>query len=483
MIRPHRAVGLTIKNAKTVEKNNFIVAVDLGSSNVVAAAASKTPDGKLHLLDVVVKPMEGMKSGEVTNIEQVTASAKEAVGELEENLGITIREAYTGISGRDIRCTDTPYFVFIGGDGGEIRQEDVDKLHESMANLQPADGVCILERTPQKYIIDSREETMQPVGRFGQKLESVYNFTLGNKNSVDRLAKAFNRLEIRQRRLFTNAQASAVAVLNDDEKEVGVAMVDIGAGCTDVCIWHDNIMRYVGVVPIGSDAINKDIGAAAIPNKYIEKLKTAHGRASANRIKEEEKDRVIQIKSKTSRANTEILLYALAQIIEARVMDIVDYVIEEIKDSGYADKLGAGIVLTGGGSYLRDIEAVFKDKTKYEIRTGTIEPNLLSEESLEAADDMRLSTAIGLLLLGAKDCNLEATNSPLRKRTKGERTEGTIDIPTTGDSTNNGNNKTGTGSKPPKKKKEKEKKKGGIFSDILDGIKKTFTIDVIDDEI
>lgn len=252
------------------ENKNYIVAIDLGSGSVTAAAGSKDPDGRLNIIDMVSKPMQGMSCGEVINIEQVTGAVRAAVGELEEHLGIKVTEAYAGISGHDIKCADSSYFVYVSGEDHEICEEDVAKLHESMNSLQPPEGICILDRTPQKYVIDSREETMQPVGRFGQQLEATFNFILANRGSLERLNKAFLRLGIVQRRLFTNAQASAAAVLTEDEKELGAAVIDIGAGCTDICIWQDNIMRYVGVLPVGSDAINRDIRSIAIPERFIE---------------------------------------------------------------------------------------------------------------------------------------------------------------------------------------------------------------------
>lgn len=400
-----------------MENNKYIVAIDLGSSSVKAAAGTKDPDGRLNILDVVVKPLQGMVAGEVSNIEQVTASTKEAIAELEQAAGIDVSEAYAGISGQDIKCSDVSYFVYVSGEDGEIREEDVLKLYDSMNTLQPPEGVCILGRNPQKYVIDMQESTMRPVGRFGKQLDATFNFTLAGKNGVDRLSRTFSRMGIKQSRLYTNAEASAAAVLTDDDKELGVAVVDIGAGCTDVCIWQDKIMRYVGVIPIGANAINNDIRSIAIPDRYIERLKTTHGYAAANKIPEDKKGQIIKIKGRTARESKEISFFTLAQIIEARMLDILDNVIEEIKESGYADKLGAGIVLTGGGAKLKDIETLFRDKTKYDIRTGITEQNYVNEDSLQIASDPDLSSVIGLLLLGLKNSDIEtSTHAPRRPR-------------------------------------------------------------------
>lgn len=407
-----------------MENNSYIVAIDLGSSSVKVAAASKDHDGRLNIIDLVTKPLEGMSCGEVTNIEQVTSAARAAVSEMETNLGIKVTDAYTGISGQDIKSADSSYFVYVSGEDHEICEEDVVKLHESMTSLQPPEGICILDRTPQKYVIDAREETMHPVGRFGQQLEATFNFTLGSRSTIERLSKAFSRLGVRQNKLFTNAQASAAAVLTEDEKELGAVVIDLGAGCTDICIWQDNIMRYVGVVPVGADAINRDIRSIAIPERFIEKLKLAHGYAVAAHIPEDKKAQSIKIKGRTQRENKEISFFNLAQIIEARMLDIVEAVMEEIKESGYAEKLGAGIILTGGGAMLRDIEVLFRERTKYDVRVGAAEPNLVNDSSLEISDDVNNASVIGLLLLGIEESNIAASdNVPVKKNI----TEGAFD--------------------------------------------------------
>ncbi len=403
-----------------MEKSNYIVAIDLGSSSVVVAAASKDPDGRLNIIDIISKPMEGMERGEVTNIEQVTLAARGALGELEENLGIKVSDVFAGMSGENIKCGSSAYYVYISGQDGEIRDEDVAKLHESMNTLPPPEGYCILDRVPQKYVIDSREETMKPVGRFGHRLESTFNFILGNRNSVDRLQKAMSRLQVGTKKVYSNAQASAAAVLTDDERELGAAVIDIGAGCTDICIWHDNIMRYVSVLPVGSGAINNDIRSMAIRDRVIEKLKVRHGYATVDSIPADKADQSIVIKGNTKRDDKSISYKALVQIIEARLTDLIEYVMDEIKESGYADKLGAGIVLTGGGAKLTGIETLFREKTKYDTRISGADSALLNDESAKIAEDISLTSAIGVLLLGAQDGKLAATAYPPVKRSREE---------------------------------------------------------------
>ena len=399
-----------------MENNSYIAAIDFGSSNITVAVASKDPDGRLNVIDLVSKPMQGMSYGEVTNIEQVTTAVRSVISDLETDLNIKVTKAYAGISGHDIKCADSSYFVYISGEDHEILKEDVIKLHASMANMQPPEGIVILDRTPQKYVIDSYKNTMEPVGCFGHQLEATFNFILANRSSLDRLNKAFLRLNIKPEHIYTNAQASAEAVLSDDERESGVAVVDIGSNCTDICIWQDNIMRYVAMLPIGADAINKDIRLSAIPVRYIEKLKTKYGYAMANNIPEEKKHQSIKIPGPKIQQSKEISFYNLAQIIEARMLDIIDNVVEEIRESGYADKLGSGIVLTGGGALLNDVDTLFHERTKLDVRIGSANPERLNEESMGYAEDPQMSSIIGLLLLGVSDSQLSGTTVTLRKQ-------------------------------------------------------------------
>jgi cell division protein FtsA len=425
---------LTMENGKLkmsiyMEKSNYIVGIDLGSSKVVVAAASKDTDGRLNIIDLISKPMEGVERGEITNIEQVTLAARGALGELEANLGIKVSEVIAGMSGENTKCGISTYYVYIGGQDGEICEEDVAKLHESMNTLPPPEGCQVLDRVPQKYVIDAREETMKPVGRFGHRLESTYHFVLGNRNSVDRLQKAMSRLQVGTQKIYSNAQASAAAVLTDDERELGAAVIDMGAECTDICIWHDNIMRYVSVLPIGSDAINTDIKSMVKRVKAIEKLKVKHGYASVASIPADKADQSILIKGATKRDDTTISYMALTQIIEARLTELIELIVGEINDAGYADKLGAGIVLTGNGAKITGMETLFREKSKYDTRISGADTGLLNEESAKLAEDFGLTSIIGLLLLGTQEGRIATTANPLTKKSGEESREAKREVP------------------------------------------------------
>ena len=377
-----------------VENGDYIVAIDLGTNTVVAMIGTKGEDGRIRVIDREVSAVQGagMIRGEIKNIDLVSRSIKEAVDAIGERQGIRITEAYAGISGQHIRSVKQPYYVFASR-GGEIRQEDVRQLHDSMRNVPAPEGEKILQIIPQNYIVDDEEETANPVGTFGNKLASTFNIILGDSVAINRLEMALKRVDIVPRGLFLNAIASAEAVLTPDEKEEGVAVVDIGAGTTDVVVYQKNIIRHVGIIPMGGNVINKDIRSYGILEKHVENLKTRYGEAMRDAA---QPDKYITTPGLSAKASKEISSQNLAAIIEARMLDIIDFVVEELKKSGFQDRLAAGVVLTGGGAQLKHVETLFKSYTGMDARVAGAE-STLDGESLETAGQPAMATAVGIL--------------------------------------------------------------------------------------
>ena len=377
-----------------MENGDYVVAIDLGTNTVATVVGTRGEGGKVRIIDCEISPVQGVVRSEIKNVELVAQSIKRTIEAIEARQQITIREAYAGISGQHIRCVKYPYYVFVGRDG-EIREEDVQKLHESMGNVQAPDGETIIQIIPQNYIVDD-EETMNPVGAFGNKLESVFNFVLGDNNAVSRVKRALQKVEIRQAGLFLNAVASAEAVATEDEKEEGVAVVDIGGGTTDVTVFYKNSVRHVGIVPMGGNAINRDIRSYGILERHVESLKVRYGSAMRDQIKTEMS---IKTPGLNARMPKEISLLNLAAIIEARMLDIIDFVMAEIKASGCQQKLGAGVVLTGGAAQMKDLDLLFKNYTGIDVRVATPD-TVIEPGSIESASNPALATAVGLLLKG-----------------------------------------------------------------------------------
>ena len=381
-----------------MERKNYTVAVDLGSSSVVLAVGERTPEGLMDVAFVVTKPVEGVHAGRIENIELVSRAIRDAVSEAEQQLGIRITEAYAGISGDFVRCARHTDHVFVYDPQNGVNQKDVDALFDRMRNVQAPDDETIMERVPQNYMVDDNQEVRNPVGSFGKKLSSTFNFILCQKTPMQRLDMALKRLGIRMLGVVPDAMAIPEAVLLPDEKEEGVAVVDVGAGVTDVTVYYRNVVRYVATIPMGASAINRDIRTMSVPEKHVESLKQKYGSAVAELAPE---DKLIRVNGRTAREAKDILLRNLATVIEARATDIVEFVQQELKDSGYADKLAYGIVLTGGSAKLKDLDELFRRVTGLDVRVAVPETGL-TESSKEKVADPSCSTVVGILLHGAE---------------------------------------------------------------------------------
>ena len=381
-----------------MERKNYTVAVDLGSSNVVVAVGEKAAEGQMEVASIVSKPVEGVNAGKIENIELVSRAIREAMSEAEEQLGIRITEAYAGISGDFVRCARHTDHVFVYDPQNGVNQKDVDALFDRMRNVQAPDDETIMERVPQNYVVDDNQEVKNPVGSFGKKLSSTFNFILCLRTPMQRLDMALKRLGIKMLGVTSNAIATAEAVLLPDEKEEGVAVVDIGGGVTDVAVYYRNVVRYIATIPMGAMAINRDIRTMSVPEKHVESLKQKYGSAVAELAPE---DKLIRVNGRTAREAKDILLRNLATVIEARATDIAEFVQQEIKDSGYAGKLAYGIVLTGGSAKLKDLDELFRRVTGMDVRIASAETGV-AEESREKVVDPAYATAVGILLKGAE---------------------------------------------------------------------------------
>ncbi len=385
---------------------NYRIAIVLGINTVAAVAATPIEEGAIQVVDLQIAPVQGMARGEVKNLEQASASIKAAIEPLQERLGITITEAYAGISGEHIRCVKYPYHVFIGGDG-EILSEDVQKLRDNMANISAPEGETIIQIIPQHYLIDG-EENEQPVGAFGRKLEGLFHIILADSTAVTRTKRALTRAGVRTKGIYLNALAAAEAVTTQEERHEGVAVVNLGGGTTEVAIYYRDTLRHIAIIPMGGNVINRDIRAYGILERHIEKLKVTYGCALHTEVTN---DKLIQTPGLNARSTNDISIKNLASIIEARMLDIFDIVHKEIENSGFADKLAGGVVLTGGSAQLPAIDKLARRHMGIETRIAAPEvaTTLESVEGHEAITPA-YTTAIGLIFMG-----IAATKRPIRR--------------------------------------------------------------------
>lgn len=392
-----------------MERKNYTVAIDLGSSSVVVAVGEKTAEGLLDVVCAVSKPVEGVHAGKIENIELVSRAVSDAVAEAEEQCGIHITEAYAGISGDFVRCARHTDHVFVYDPQNGVNRKDVDALFDRMRNVQAPDDESIMERVPQNYVVDDNQEVQNPVGSFGKKLSSTFNFILCLKTPMQRLEMALKRLGIKMLGVVPDALAAPESVLTPDEKEEGVAVVDLGGGVTDVAVYYRNVVRYIASIPMGASAINRDIRTMSVPEKHVESLKQKYGSAVAELASD---DKLIRVNGRTAREAKDILLRNLATVIEARATDIVEFVQQEIRDSGFSGKLAYGIVLTGGSAKLKDLDELFRRLTGMDVRVALPEAGL-TEVSKARVADPAYATVVGILLKGAEQGGCSFVERPV----------------------------------------------------------------------
>ncbi len=380
-----------------VKNKKYTVAIDLGESNVVVVVGSKDSRGMVTIDGVVSRPCEGVKCGMIENIALVEESIRAAVAQIEEYLNIRIIESYVGISGEFVRFACHTDHVYVTQPHNGVSQGDVVALFERMSHVQAPENETIMERLPQNYVVDEAKEVKNPVGSFGRRLSSTFNFVLCGNTPMQRLENALRKAGIKMLRAFPNALSVAESVLTSDEKEEGVALVNIGGGLTDVTIYYRNVVRYIVSIPMGANSINHDIRSMMIPDKYIEKLKCEYGSAVADLVPE---NKAVRVPGRTPRDSRNVMLYNLAVAIEARMAMLINFVRGEIQDSGYADKLPYGVVITGGSAQLANIDELFRRMMDdVEVRIG-VPVDGIAEESLDIIDSPEYATAVGILLRG-----------------------------------------------------------------------------------
>ena len=395
-----------------MDKKNYIVAVDIGSSEVVVAVGSTTAEGMVNIEAVAAEHTEGMTAGLVDNSQMVAEALRKARARAEEQAGVAITDAYVAISGKFVCCARYTDHVFVEDAENCIGPKDLAALRERMRNVKAADGEIIMDFFPLCYKSDTGSEMKNPVGSYSKQLAATYNFILCEHMAKDRLRRVFLDAGIKMRETFAGGAVVAESVVTTEEKEEGVAIVDIGSGVTDVAIYCGGVLCYMASIPMGGSALNTDIRVydGYIPPRYIEKLKCKLGSALVSETPDENiemRNRGRNIKL-VSRKN-------LAAVIEARMTDIAEYVWTEIKDAGYAKKLGAGIVITGGTAELMHVAELFKRVTNQEVRTACAEVGINTESMLKVASP-NLTLAVSLLLHGAKvgPCPVGVYTSPVK---------------------------------------------------------------------
>ena len=387
---------------KTTNQSNpslaseLVVGVDIGTTKIAAIVGRKNEFGKIEILGIGKSESLGVNRGVVVNIEQTVGSIKAAVSMAADKANVDIGEVIVGIAGQHIKSMQHRGMIIRQSLDEEINQKDIDNLIDNMHRLVMSPGEEIIHVIPQEYIIDNESGIKNPIGHAGIRLEGNFHIITGQISAVKNIFKCVTRAGLETVDLHLEPLASADAVLSDEEKEAGVVLVDIGGGTTDVAIFYDGIIRHTAVIPFGGNIITEDIKeGCGIIKTQAEQLKMRFGSALSQENQENE---IISIPGLRGRPHKEISVKFLAQIIQARMEEILEFVLFEIKSSGLEKKLSAGIVITGGGSLLKHLSSLVMLETGMDCRIGTPNEHLAGND--DELKNPSYATAVGLVMKG-----------------------------------------------------------------------------------
>jgi len=380
-----------------MEHEKIVVGLDIGTTKICAIVGRKNEFGKLEVLGMGKAESEGVIKGIVVNIDKTVMAIEKAVREASDMSGIDVGVVNVGIAGQHIRSSIHHNSMLRDSKDGEITIEDVSRLTEDMYRMVVPSGSEIIHVMPQDYTVDYEEGIKDPVGMSGVRLEADFHVITAQTSAINNINKCVRRGGLEIEDLILEPLSSSLAVLSEEEKEAGVCLIDIGGGTTDVAIFYDNIIRHTAVIPFGGNILTTDIQhGLQVMSKQAEQLKTRFGKAIAEEASPNE---IVSIPGIRNRTAKEISVKNLANIIQARMEEIVEMVHTEIISSGFENRLAGGIVITGGGSQLSNLKQLVEYMTGMDTRIGY--PNEhLGKSKIEAVKSPMYATAVGLVLSG-----------------------------------------------------------------------------------
>ncbi|MGB5369189.1 MAG: cell division protein FtsA [Flavobacteriaceae bacterium] len=386
-----------------MEVGNFSVGLDIGTTKIVAIIGKKNEYGKIEVLGIGKSKSLGVHRGVVNNITQTIKSIQQAVEEAEANSGLKIGSVVVGIAGQHIRSLQHSDYITRADSEEVINEDDLEKLCNQVYKLVMLPGEEIIHVLPQEYKVDGQAEIKEPIGMYGGRLEANFHVVVGQVSSIKNVGRCIKSAGLDLGNITLEPLASSDAVLSKEEKEAGVALIDIGGGTTDLAIFKDGIIRHTAVIPFGGGVITEDIKeGCSIIEKQAELLKIKFGSAWPGENKDNE---IVSIPGLRGREPKEITLKNLSKIIHARVVEIIEQVYVEIKNYGHEEqkkKLIAGIVLTGGGSQLKHLKQLVEYITGMDTRIGFPNEHLAGDSDSEIASPL-YATAVGLLMNAVKN--------------------------------------------------------------------------------
>ena len=392
-----------------MNKESIAVGLDIGTTKIVAMIGKKNEYGKLEILGVGKSKSLGVHRGVVNNITQTIQSIQAAISEAENNSGYRINDVVVGIAGQHIRSIQHTDYISRKNPEEVIGEYDIEQLTCQVQNLSMLPGEEIIHALPQEFKIDGQSEILEPIGMYGARVESSFHIVVGQAASIRNLGRCVKNAGLELTGLTLEPLASADAVLSEEEKEAGVALIDIGGGTTDLAVFKNGVIRHTAVIPFGGNVITEDIKeGCSIIEKQAELLKTRFGSAWPGENKDNE---IVSIPGLRGREPKEISLKNLSKIIHARVVEIIEQVYAEIKLYGHDEpkkKLIAGIVLTGGGSQLQHIKQLVEYITGMDTRIGYPNEHLAGNSSEELSSPL-YATSVGLVMESLRNQTNSAT--------------------------------------------------------------------------
>jgi cell division protein FtsA len=378
---------------KVKEDKNLIVGLDIGTSKIVAIVAELLPDSTLKVIGIGQHISRGLKKGVVVNIDSTMQSIQRAIEEAELMADCKINTVFTGIAGNHIKSLNSHGMVKIKD--AEVSQMDVDRVVETARAIAlPADQQ-ILHILTQEFIIDGQEDVREPLGMSGMKLEVKVHIVTGAVAAAQNIVKCIKRCGLEVSDLILQPLASSLAVLTEDEKELGVCLVDIGGGTTDIAVFKNGAIRHTAVIPIAGDQMTNDIAVAfRTPTQSAEEIKVKYGCALRQLADPRE---VVEVPGVDGREPRQLSIQTLAEVIEPRVVELYEFVQQELRRSGMEEMIASGIVITGGSAAMRGMVELGEEIFHNPVRLGM--PRYVSGLS-EVINNPRYATGVGLVLMG-----------------------------------------------------------------------------------
>jgi len=373
----------------------LVVGLDVGTSKIVAIVGETQPDGGVEVIGLGSHPSRGLRRGVVVDMASTEQAIQRAVEEAELMAGCEIHSVYAGISGSHIRSLNSDGTVAIKDK--EVSEGDVERVLDAARAVPVAADQKILHVLPQEYVIDNQDGIRQPIGMAGVRLEAHVHVVTAALSATQNITKCVQRCGLTVDELIMQPLAASQAVLNEDEKDLGVCVVDIGAGTTDIAVFTDGAIRHTACIPIAGDQVTNDIAVALrTPTQHAEDIKIKYACALEQLAR---RDETIQVPSAGDRTSRQLARQTLAQVVEARYRELFSLILAELRRSGYEDRVRAGLVITGGASRMEGVEELAEEIFHMPVRLAT--PMYVTGLS-DVVSNAIHATGVGLLLHGSR---------------------------------------------------------------------------------